>query len=105
VCFSKLNAPEHFSVNEKLMPTVRKFLNETKEKGKSMVSSTDHDIYGLTYEQKVLFIDNLSRVVGKPKERTDTGSFYPWIVSLVFATDYQKGEAYRLTIEDQSDVL
>lgn len=29
--FSKLNAPEHFSVNEKLMPTVRKFLNETKE--------------------------------------------------------------------------
>jgi len=87
------------------MPTVRKFLNETKEKGKSMVSSTDHDIYGLTYEQKVLFIDNLSRVVGKPKERTDTGSFYPWIVSLVFATDYQKGEAYRLTIEDQSDVL
>ncbi len=70
-----------------------------------MITSTDHDLYGLTYEQKVLFIDNLSRVVGKPKERTDTGSFYPWIVSLVFATDYQKGEAYRLTVEDESDVL
>ncbi len=74
-------------------------------KGKSMITSTDHDLYTLTYEQRELFIDNLCKVVVNSPKRTITGNFHGSIAPLVFATDYQKGEAYRLTVEDQSDVL
>lgn len=74
-------------------------------KGKSMITGTDHDLYTLTYEQRELFIDNLCKVVVNSPKRTITGNFHGSIAPLVFATDYQKREAYRLTIEDQSDVL
>lgn len=70
-----------------------------------MITSTDHDLYTLTYEQRELFIDNLCKVVVNSPKRTITGNFHGSIAPLVFATDYQKGEAYRLTVEDQSDVL
>lgn len=74
-------------------------------KGRSMFTDTDHDLYTLNQQQRELFIDNLCRVVGNPPKRTVSGNFHGSITPLVFATDYQKGEAYRLTIEDQSDVL
>lgn len=31
VIFDKLDAPEHYSINQKLIPTVKRFIKETKQ--------------------------------------------------------------------------